>query len=857
VIDGRVTVSIDAPDEMYGLRVKTIADEFKLNAVRRGSGYEYRLASQMASTPSVIPLNFPKAPDVSSPEKARAVSLENLMHWDLAPENAARLTKANGAFVFSSTGLREIDKWIPQLRLTVERGLDRDEALRALTERAAQMYGSEKEIGTLDVGKRASFIVTDGELFDAKTKLLETWVNGQRFANGTDRPDPRGTWKAEVGGQVFTLKITGELGDLKATYEPIASATTQPSTQPTTAPTGKIEDVKFASGRISFNIKDDPALTPGIAVASASVGDDLLEGTILYPSAVRVAWKAVRQKDSEESTTNPPSSPTTQDAPTTKHASFEPTWPLGAYGRNGLPEQAKVVIFDHVTIWPANRREPFVGSVRIENGKIVDVQRDPEPTTKPTSSPTTQAASAPTTQSDVSVEGILRDVFEMDFSSPSPSTIPATQPASARKGFDSHQIDFDRLSVATIAESQSVPLRFIHIDGQNGKLHLTPGIIDAHSHIASDGGINEGGQAVTCEVRIGDFIDPTDISIYRQLAGGVTSANILHGSANPIGGQNQVIKLRWGALPEDLKFAGAFPGVKFALGENVKQSNWGDNYTTRYPQTRMGVEQIMLDSFRAARDYERRWNEWNKSYTGIPPRRDLELDALLEIVSGKRMVHCHSYRQDEILALMRTAEKIGFKIDVFQHILEGYKVAPEMAAHGAAGSCFADWWAYKFEVYDAIPYAGALMHRAGVNVSFNSDDPEMARRMNLEAAKAIKYGNVDPVEAFDFVTFNPARQLKIDGQTGSIDIGKDADVVLWNGPPMSIYSHPEQSWIDGRKYFDRNEDAELRKSAQRQKSYLIQKILASGAPMAAPDEFPLRPNEMMPRFDTADEEGHR
>ncbi|HQY87651.1 MAG TPA: amidohydrolase family protein, partial [Tepidisphaeraceae bacterium] len=533
VIDGRVTVSIDAPDEMYGLRVKTIADEFKLNAVRRGSGYEYRLASQMASTPSVIPLNFPKAPDVSSPEKARAVSLENLMHWDLAPENAARLTKANGAFVFSSTGLREIDKWIPQLRLTVERGLDRDEALRALTERAAQMYGSEKEIGTLDVGKRASFIVTDGELFDAKTKLLETWVNGQRFANGTDRPDPRGTWKAEVGGQVFTLKITGELGDLKATYEPIASATTQPSTQPTTAPTGKIEDVKFASGRISFNIKDDPALTPGIAVASASVGDDLLEGTILYPSAVRVAWKAVRQKDSEESTTNPPSSPTTQDAPTTKHASFEPTWPLGAYGRNGLPEQAKVVIFDHVTIWPANRREPFVGSVRIENGKIVDVQRDPEPTTKPTSSPTTQAASAPTTQSDVSVEGILRDVFEMDFSSPSPSTIPATQPASARKGFDSHQIDFDRLSVATIAESQSVPLRFIHIDGQNGKLHLTPGIIDAHSHIASDGGINEGGQAVTCEVRIGDFIDPTDISIYRQLAGGVTSANILHGSANP------------------------------------------------------------------------------------------------------------------------------------------------------------------------------------------------------------------------------------------------------------------------------------------------------------------------------------
>jgi len=363
-----------------------------------------------------------------------------------------------------------------------------------------------------------------------------------------------------------------------------------------------------------------------------------------------------------------------------------------------------------------------------------------------------------------------------------------------------------------------------------GGKHLTPGLIDCHSHTGISGNVNESGQTITAEVKIGDVLDPDDISIYRQLAGGLTCANLLHGSANAIGGQNQVIKLRWGAGPEEMKFEGAIPGIKFALGENPKQSNWGDQYTSRYPQTRMGVEQIIRDEFKAARDYQKDWADWGVNKNRIPPRRDLELDAISEILEKKRLVHSHSYRQDEILMLMRVAQDFGFTIGTFQHVLEGYKVADEMAKLGIGGSCFSDWWAYKFEVYDAIPYNGTLMHNAGVVVSFNSDSDELARRLNLEAAKAVKYGGVPPGEALKFVTLNPAKQLRIDGRVGSLEPGKDADFVLWNTSPLSTYTFCEQTWIDGRKYFDREEDKKLRAEVVRQRAVLIQKILAEKKP---------------------------
>ena len=398
---------------------------------------------------------------------------------------------------------------------------------------------------------------------------------------------------------------------------------------------------------------------------------------------------------------------------------------------------------------------------------------------------------------------------------------------------------------SVFTEDDEAPEADVVIDGTGH--HLTPGIIDCHSHMASDSGINESGQIITAEVRIGDMIDPDDMTIYRQVAGGVTSSNILHGSANPIGGQNQVIKLRWGSSEEEMKFKSAPQGIKFALGENVKRSR--SSGPTRYPNTRMGVEQVMDDAFRAAKDYQTAHKLWAENRNGLPPRKNLELDALAEIVDGERWIHCHSYRQDEILALMRTLESHKIQIGSFQHILEGYKVADAMAAHGAMASAFADWWAYKYEVKDAIPYAGALMHRQGVVVSFNSDDGELARHLNHEAAKAVKYGGVPEVEALKFVTLNPAKQLRIDDQVGSIEPGKDADLVLWNGHPLSNLSLPKQTWIDGRKYFDRDEDLNAQKEIKSMRLALIQKILESGEEMVRPNKSNVDEAKLWPRYD--------
>ncbi|RMF45415.1 MAG: hypothetical protein D6753_00165, partial [Planctomycetota bacterium] len=388
--------------------------------------------------------------------------------------------------------------------------------------------------------------------------------------------------------------------------------------------------------------------------------------------------------------------------------------------------------------------------------------------------------------------------------------------------------------IEAVGRNLKAPDSAVEIDAK-GK-HVSPGIIDCHSHMATDGGVNESGQAVTAEVRIGDFIDPNDITIYRQLAGGVTTANILHGSANPIGGQNQVIKLRWGDSDEAMKMAEAPAGIKFALGENVKQSNWSQP-TGRYPQTRMGVEQIMRDRFEAALQYRDAQRRWEENHQGLPPRRDYELEAIAEILEGRRWIHCHSYRQDEILTMLRVLEDYGVTIGSLQHILEGYKVADAMARHGATGSSFSDWWAYKFEVYDAIPYNGALMHRAGVIVSFNSDDDELARHLNHEAAKAIKYGGVPPQEALKFVTLNPARQLRIDQWVGSLEPGKQADFVIWSDSPLSTMSACLQTWIEGRKYFDREEDLRRREDDERLRQQLIQHVIATGAkPRPGPDD---------------------
>lgn len=379
------------------------------------------------------------------------------------------------------------------------------------------------------------------------------------------------------------------------------------------------------------------------------------------------------------------------------------------------------------------------------------------------------------------------------------------------------------------AAAYGAELREIDATGK----HITAGIIDEHSHIAISRGVNEGSRSITAEVRIGDALNPDDVNIYRQLAGGVTSANLLHGSANSIGGQAQLIKLRWGVSnPEQLKFEGAPGFIKFALGENVKQSNWGDRETIRFPQTRMGVEQVMMDGFLRAKAYE---TERKNNAAGT--RRDLTLETLNEIRNNQRFITCHSYVQSEINMLMKVADSVGFKVNTFTHILEGYKVADKMKAHGANASTFADWWAYKMEVSDAIPHNAGLMTQVGVNVAINSDDAEMARRLNQEAAKSVLYTGMSEEEALKMVTLNPAKMLRVDQRVGSIKTGKDADIVLWNGHPLSIYSKADMTLVDGIAYFEASREADRLKRMTDERQRLIEKMVLArknGAKTAKP-----------------------
>jgi imidazolonepropionase-like amidohydrolase len=390
--------------------------------------------------------------------------------------------------------------------------------------------------------------------------------------------------------------------------------------------------------------------------------------------------------------------------------------------------------------------------------------------------------------------------------------------------------------IAKIGKGLAAPAGARTVDGA-GK-HLTSGIIDEHSHIALFT-INEGGQSSSAEVRMSDVINPDDINIYRQLAGGVTASHLLHGSANSIGGQSALIKLKWGASQTEMLLP-EVKTIKFALGENVKQSNWGDIVRTRFPQTRMGVEQVYFDHFIRAKEYSNSWKKYSaasKKQPGVAPRRDIELDALAEILDNERFITCHSYVQSEINMLMHVADSLKFKINTFTHILEGYKLADGMAKRGIGGSTFADWWAYKMEVKEAIPYNAALMYHEGVTVAINSDDAEMARRLNQEAAKTAEYGGVPEEEAWKMVTLNPAKLLHVDQRMGSIKAGKDADLVLWNAHPLSVYARPEFTMVEGTVYFDRKKDEEKQKSMAVERERLIQKMLgdkSEGKPTQKP-----------------------
>ncbi|HYR27650.1 MAG TPA: amidohydrolase, partial [Thermoanaerobaculia bacterium] len=391
--------------------------------------------------------------------------------------------------------------------------------------------------------------------------------------------------------------------------------------------------------------------------------------------------------------------------------------------------------------------------------------------------------------------------------------------------------------IAAVGANVTAPSGATIIDG-TGKFVL-PGIIDSHSHSAVEGSVNEGTVSNSGMVRISDVVDPNDISAYRQLAGGTTTALVLHGSANAIGGQSQIMKWKWGRPASEWLVSDAPRTIKFALGENPKSSNFRppEGVPRQYPNTRMGVEEVIRKSFTDARDYMASWDEYEarrkKGESPIPPRRDILMDTMADILRGKIDIHAHCYRSDEMIMLLNLADELGFKVREMQHVLEGYKVAKEIAAHGATAGTFIDWWGYKAEAYDAIPYNVALMVRNGVLTSVNSDSDELARHLNHDAAKAMKYGGLSEDEALRLCTINPAKQLRLDHRIGSIEVGKDADLAIWNGHPLSTYSRVDTTFIEGEIYFDRERDLQQREERRREKEERLKKDAADAKKPAA------------------------
>ncbi|MBI2428176.1 MAG: amidohydrolase family protein, partial [Ignavibacteriales bacterium] len=568
VIMGKQKLVMETGDELTSLRAGAIAKEFSIPIILRGNGYEYRRidAIKALNAPIILPVNFPDAPVVETPEDAFNAGYEELRHWDFASENPSRLKKAGIIFTLTANQLKDIAKFRSMVRTAIECGLNPDDALAAVTTVPASLAGMEKQLGTIEAGKIANIVLTDGDLFEEKTKIRETWVGGTRYeVKPKAEIDIRGIWSFSVApilGNIdtATLDINGELESPAIT---MSRGTVKVKTS----------FVSFVRKQIAFSFDGDSLNVKGIVRLSGVATEKQISGVIEYPDGTTGMWKAQLR------------APFTEKPDTTKPkelmcATNEPVFPDGAFGRKEIPKQQDVLV-KNATIWTSGPQGNLEESdLLIVKGKI-----------------------------------------------------------------------------SKIGKGLAAPSGVLVIDAK-GK-HVTTGLIDAHSHTAISGGVNESGQAITAEVRIGDVINADDINIYRQLAGGLTTVNRLHGSANAIGGQNSVIKLRWGMLPEQMKFEGAIPGIKFALGENPKQSNWGDNFTTRYPQTRMGVEQIIRDEFTAAREYDRRMKE-KQNPNLIPPRRDLELETVAEILNKQRLVHSHCYRQDEILMLLRVSDDFHF-----------------------------------------------------------------------------------------------------------------------------------------------------------------------------------------------------
>ena len=699
-------------------RADKVGDEFNIQYTIVGSGDEYeRIADIKALNANfIIPINFSNAYDVSNPLLAQQISLRDMRKWNQEPSNLSVLSKNRVNFALTTRSLKSVKSFHKNLQKAIKYGFDKEKALASLTTIPASILGK-TDIGNLKKGSYANFLITSGDIFDAKTTMYENWVLGDKnVINDMNIKDITGDYMLSVNNKNYDLSITGkgakQTGSLKLNDKKVKSK------------------FSFKDDWISIILNEEDGYTrlTGKVINAANV----MQGTAYDTEGNESSWSASQKMQKGANKKEASKNKKKSDDITVVPVSY----PNLGFGNYTQPK-TETILIKNVTVWSSEDVGILENTdVLLEDGKISKIGKD----------------------------------------------------LKSRR--------------ATV------------IDG-TGK-HLTAGIVDEHSHIAASS-INEGAQNSSAEVTIEDVVDPTDINIYRNISGGTTSAQILHGSANPIGGRSAIIKLKWGENAEGMIYKNTPKFIKFALGENVKQSRSANG--VRFPQTRMGVEQLFVDYFTRAKEYD----ALKKS--GKPYRKDIEMEVIAEILNKERFISCHSYVQSEINMLMKVTERFNFNVNTFTNILEGYKVADKMAEHGVGGSTFSDWWAYKYEVNDAIPFNAAIMHNAGVTVAINSDDREMSRRLNQEAAKTIKYGGLSELEAWKTVTINPAKLLHIDDRVGSIKEGKDADVVLWSNHPMSIYAKVEKTIIEGKVYFDREENKKKRKAIAEEKSQLITMML--------------------------------
>ncbi|MFO0961509.1 MAG: amidohydrolase family protein [Phycisphaerales bacterium] len=776
---GRQRVWFDATDERMLLRAAAVADEFGLDAAFVGSGSEYRRLEEIRALgrPVVVTFDFPRAPSASQPWEARNASLRELQHWALAPTNLAQLERAGVPASVSTARLKSRKEFAAAARRAMEYGTTADELLAALTVHPAGALGIAAIAGTVEPGKLANLVVCEGPLYGEDARIREVWIAGVRHEVD---PAPRFPY-----GGVYAL---GAMDVAGAGAAPPAGVTLPAAV--VVDPQGSRVELQMPGGagvrggRASFDATRAGFTMPGKALGIAGklrgtllAGTEAMELEITTPEGARLRWRIAP-------------SARTGDAP--------------KRGKDG-----------------AGEGEEKLAGAAPAGGAGATPEATPPRTPDPKAVVAAIARTAPMGDFGLEQRVAPKALLIHD----------ATIWTVAKDGILEHAdlLAVDGKIVAVGRDLRAaLPAGAIPADAmvvEAAGMHLTPGLIDCHSHTGIDGGVNEWTLNSSAQVRIRDAIDPDDVGWYRELAGGLTAANMLHGSANPIGGQNAVVKIRWGRPAREFPIADAPAGIKFALGENVVRRKG------RYPGSRLGVEAFLRDRFAQARDLAREQARFaalpaeEKART-MPPRRDLELEALAEILAGTRLVHCHSYRQDEIAMLLRVAEEYGFRIGTLQHVLEGYKVADEIARHGAGASTFSDWWAYKMEVMDAIPWNGQLLTAAGVVTSFNSDSDELARRMNTEAAKAVRWGGLPREEAIKFVTLNPAKQLRIAHRCGSLEPGKDADLALWSADPLSVYARCEQTWVEGERLFDRATDAAMRERDARAREAILALVAA-------------------------------